>query len=602
MFIRKKTKKDSKTKREYYTYQLVESTRTEKGPRQHVLLSIGNQIMLSDTERKLLACRIEEIINGVQPLIQYPKDVENLANIFACQLLRKKSTKLSNEKEKVFEPVDLDSITHEHCRTVGLEHISLQFLRKLELDVKLKQLGFTEKQIQLIAGVIIGRLVQPGSERSTHYWLQNLTAFDELIEADFSRLSLSSVYRIADLILAKKDNLEAHLIQKETDLFSFDNAILFYDLTNTYFEGSANNITKAKRGRSKEKQSNSPLITLGLVVNQQGFPIKSHIFEGNVSESKTLQSAVKQLNCSNERKPTIVLDAGIATEENLCWLRENQYSYIVCSRKKKKELPKDCVFETVKETKDCLIKATCVRYNDTNEMELVCHSTTREKKEISMRTSFQKLFEEALQCLLNGLGKKRAIKKYDKIAEKIGRLKEKYSCIAQYYEINVHKDDKSDNATNITWECNTESIQRRFGGVYVLRCYGLTWSSSDLWQTYIMLTKVEEGFCCLKSNLGLRPIFHKTDNRVDAHLFISVLAYHIMQSILYSLQKQNICISWETLRNIMSSYTRVTTCMKNEQGQTIHIRSSTNPESQQRHIYRALNISDIPGRRIKSII
>ena len=134
-------------------------------------------------------------------------DIENLANVFACQLLRKQSTDLSNEKEKVFETVELDSIIHEHCRTVGLEHISWQFFRKLELDVELKQLGFSKKQIKLIAGIIIGRLIQPGSERSTHYWLQNLTALDEVIEADFSCLSLSSVYRIADLILAKKTNL-----------------------------------------------------------------------------------------------------------------------------------------------------------------------------------------------------------------------------------------------------------------------------------------------------------------------------------------------------------------------------------------------------------
>ena len=382
MFIRKKIKKDLKTKREYYIYQLVESTRTEKGPRQHVLLSMSNQMMLSDTERKLLACRIEEIIKGVEPLFQYSENIENLANVFACQLLRKQSMELANEKEKVFETVELDSITHEHCRTVGLEHISWQFFRKLELDVKLKQLGFSEKQIQLIAGIIIGRLVQPGSERSTHYWLQNLTALDEVIGADF----------------------------------------------------------------------------------------------------------------------------------------------------------------------------------------------------------------------------KGTTKKYDKIIERIGRLKEKYRCIAQYYKVDVYKDDKNENATNITWECNTEAIEKRFSGVYVLRCYGLEWSSSDLWQTYIMLTKVEEGFRCLKSNLGLRPIFHKTDKRVDAHLFISVLAYHIMQSILYSLEKQNINISWETLRNIMSSHTRVTTCMKNKQEQTIHIRSSTTPESHQRQIYQALNISNCPGRRIRSII
>lgn len=600
MFIRKKTKKDQLTKKEYYTYQLVESIRTERGPRQKILLSIGVQIELSDQDRKFLAKRIDELISGIQTLIPYPEHIESLAQTFARQLIGKQSIPQKEASSTPdYETVDLNSLSHENARSVGIEHIAWETFKKLGLDKNLAALGLSSRQVEIAAGSIIGRLVHPSSERSTHFWLKNLSSLDELMGTSFGLLSTQKLYQISDTLLHHKNNIEEHLELVEKDLFSLDHTIALYDLTNTYFEGATHQNGKAKRGRSKEKRSDCPLVTLGLVLTPQGFPRKSHIFEGNVSEPKTLQEMIEHLQTPSHKKPVIVLDAGIATKKNLEWLREEQYPYIVSSRKNE-EIPSDLEYEIIREQGESIVKASLMKEEDTGELKLICHSTAREKKELSMKHFFQERFEEKLQNLSDGLTKKGCTKSYEKVLEKIGRLKQKYSTVARFYQIEVKQKEK--NASSIQWECNVESLKDRYGGNYVLRSFGLDWTAKRLWKTYIMLTKVEEGFRCLKSELGLRPIYHQKESRVDGHLFITLLAYHLMQSVLYELSKNEIHMRWETLKLIMSNHSRVTTKVRNNQGQTIHIRSSTTATPLQQKIYQALNISNCPGRKLKTVV
>jgi len=340
MFIRKKSKTDSKNNKKYHTYQLVESVRTPSGPRQRILLSIGLNKDLSKVNQKMVANRIEEILHCYpKTFVPYPKKVEQLAQLFAKQLIAKEALETPNPESsnegktinnKEFAKVDLNSIVHSNCRTVGLEYITLETVRKLMLESKLQELGFSKKDIDIAIGIIIGKLVKPNSERSTHAWLKNQTALPELINCDFNRISQNRVYKISDKLLLKKDVLEAHLSTVEDDLFSLDSAIVFFDITNTYLEGSGAHSKKAKRGRSKEKRSDCPLVALGLVINSDGFPRKSKIYEGNISEPSTLKQILTELRDSNQSKlPIIVLDAGFATEENLKWLREERFPYIV---------------------------------------------------------------------------------------------------------------------------------------------------------------------------------------------------------------------------------------------------------------------------------
>lgn len=610
MFIRKKTKVDPASKKEYHTYQLVKSVRTPKGPRQQILLSVGHNAALSDKERKLLANRIEELYAGFENIITpYPDHIESLAQIFSKQLINKASQNIpcnipKSDHTQDFERVDVNSFIHGHCRTVGLEHICLKTVQKLKLDRKMQELGFTRREIDLAIGVIIGRLVKPASERSTYFWLQNHTALDELMGTDFSHLSLNQLYKIGDRLLRKKPELEDHLAAVEEDLFSLDNTVVLYDITNTYFEGSAAGTKKARRGRSKEKRSDCPLISLGLVLNREGFPLKSHIYEGNISEPNTLQKIIEELCESRHKQSVIVLDAGFASNDNLQWLREQKQPYIVCSRKRSDPPPNfKSVYDFSQEKGKNVVKATLVKKHDeSGVVELFCHSTAREEKENAIKNLFQLRFEEALDKLNQGLTKKGCTKQYKKVVEKIGRLKQQYSRVSRFYQIDVAKEENGPRATTVSYTCDIQSMANSYSGLYCLQCWGLEWNAERLWKTYIMLTKVEEGFRCLKSELGLRPIFHQIDSRIDAHLFISLLGYHIMQSILYQLNQKGIEIRWQTLRDIMATHTRVTTSFNNDKGQVIHVRSSTVAEPLQKKIYGALNLSSRPGRRTKTVV
>ena len=604
MFIRKTKKIDKKTKKEYYIYQLVESYRTERGPRQKILLNLGTELcFLSESDRKQLANRIEEILSGIKTFFETSSEIEQLAKTFSKQVLRKKvlveeKKPLLNNEEQEFHSIDINSLEHEQAKTVGLEHIAYETYKKLEIEKKLLEAGLTKRQIEILTGIIIGKLVKPGSELSTYNWLQKCSGIDELIGTDFSRLSLNMVYQASDNLLKHKDLLEEHLASKEQDLFSLDNTIILYDLTNTFFEGRSEKIQKAARGHSKERRSDAPLVTLGLVLNKLGFPIKSKILPGNVSEPSTLQEAINSLE-NKKKSPIIIIDAGIATKENLEFLREKKYKYIVSKRGRSCEIPHDVSLEVIKEKKDQLIKAGEKKDLDTGEKLLYCHSKACEKKEIAMLSLLQKSFEASLKIASEALLKKRGMKDYHKVLERIGRLKERHNKISSNYNISVKASKDGKRAISITWNKISKKLENRFQGAYILRTYGLDWSPKDLWETYMMLTRVEEGFRCLKSELGLRPIFHKIDRRVEGHLFITVIAYHIMQTVLHQLRNAGIFIRWEKLRCFMCTQVRVTTTMKTKDSKNLHFRSSTNPESFHQEIYRALKLSQKPGKKTK---
>jgi len=595
MFIRKKFKKDKSTNKKYCVYQLAESTRTERGPRQKILLYLGSNLNLSDQDLKSLANRIEELTLGVNSFIEYPEDIEKLAQLFSKQLIKKESanfsTKSENSVEKPdYQVVDINSLENEYSRTIGIEYISYNILKKLKLNKKLLELGLSKRQVEICIGVIIGKLAAPGSERSTCYWLKNRSAIDELLETKFDKLSLDSVYKTGDLLLKHKDSIEEHLFEVEKDLFSFNGTIVLYDLTNTFFEGKAEQISLAKRGHSKEKRSDCPLVTLGLVLNEYGFPIKSKVLSGNISEPLTLKEALEKLNYQSNTNPIVVIDAGIASKTNLEYLRMKKMRYIVASRSRSCELSRDIDLNIVKVKKDNIVKAKKLSTNEFGEIELICHSTACEKKENSMQVKLQTRFEEDLKKTKASLNKKRGIKLYTKVLQKIGRLKEKHKRISYFYKIDIKTDKNKEQVTDITWIKQEEKLNNRFQGAYLLKAYGLDWDEKELWNTYIMLTEVEHSFRCLKSELGFRPIFHKTDRRVEGHLFITVLAYHLMQTIIYQLTLSGIKINFKTLRDIMSSQTRVSTSMRLKDGRQLHVRSNTLSETFHKKIYKALGL------------
>jgi transposase len=210
------------------------------------------------------------------------------------------------------------------------------------------------------------------------------------------------------------------------------------------------------------------------------------------------------------------------------------------------------------------------------------------------------LLEDELAYLNDGLTKKRRLKNYQAVCEKIGRLKNQYSRIAQYYKLDVEADSTKLNATKITWNVNEDAVIARFSGNYCLRAYGLDWTDNRLWHTYVMLTRVEDAFKCLKSEVGIRPIYHQIDRRVDGHIFITLMAYHIIQVILYSLRSAGIYTSWKRIREEMRTQVRVTTSMMTKNGKLLRVRGTTLSEPMHQVVYSALQVAQKPLKTISS--
>ena len=577
MYIRRTAIKSRKDGGQYYSYRLVESRRTEKGVRQHTLLNLGVDFSLPREQWPDLTKRIEAILGGQQSLFGIDSDIERLAQEIASRIVL--SHQDVDDSDSIdYREVDLDTIELTRPRSVGGEHVTLEALRSLGLDKKLGELGFNGPQTAAAMGTIIGRACHPGSEMATHAWLQERSGLGELIDYDFNRLSLYGMYQISDKLLGKKAAIESHLFDRERSLFALQETITLYDLTNTYFEGQCKGNALAAHGHSKEKRSDCPLVTLGLVLDSSGFPRRSHVYEGNVNEPKTLSEMLRDLEkggTSTGQKPTVVMDAGIATEDNITWLQEHHYPYLVVSRKKHREFD-EALSVVVKKDDECTVKAQRVFDEETQEALLYCHSTRREKKDQAIGDRFVSRLEEELTKLNNGLHKKRCLKKYDKVMVKIGRLRQKYSKVSSRYTISVKKDDESGNATEITWKQQPKpETTDTHPGVYCLRTSQAGWDESTLWNTYTMLTDLEAVFRSLKSELGLRPVHHQLAERVAGHLFITVLAYHLVHAIRFRLKQIGIRNCWSSIRTILSSQSRMTVIMLCKNGSTVHAVSYT---------------------------
>lgn len=595
MFIRKVFHTDTKNNKVYHTFKLIESVRTERGPRQRMILNLGADFTVPEEKWKDLANRIEEIITGQNPLFACPEEIEEFAIRYAKNIIAYHGKEEKKESSD-YQRVDIDTVDHHTVRSVGAEHVIYETMKTLGLPDLFASLGFTAPALNTAIGVIAAKLIAPSSERATHIWLQNTSAMDDLLNTDFTALSQDRVYKVSDMLLQNKQNIEGHLRSREVSLFDLTEKIILYDLTNTFFEGSGKYNDKARFGVSKEKRSDCPLVTLGLVLDADGFPKRTEVFSGNVSEPGTLEGVVASLSSPLlQTVPLIVIDAGIATEENILWLKERRYDYIVVSRRKNNNnVPPEMV--TVREDNRRLIRA--VRIHTADEVTLLCHSTDKEIKETGIQNRFERRFEEGLNRIHTALDKKHGTKRYEKVIEKIGRLKERYKRIARRYEVTVTKNDH-DMATAVTWQ--RKKVENH-PGVYALRSNRLDFTEQQFFDIFSMLTDIEDAFRSMKSELGLRPVYHQKEHRTDGHLFITVLAYHIMQTIRFALKGKQITESWSTIRKALSTHVRITTTMKRDDGRVIHIRKSTRPEPFHIKIYDALHLPHQPGKTIKTTL
>jgi len=605
MYIKKSKKIDPKSKKPYFAYTLIESVRTEKGPRQRILLYMGTDLSLAEGEHKMLAERIEEILTGARSLFQYSPEIECLAEYYTSQLIHRLSKPdnehKNSESEADFNTIDVSSIEQLEPRTVGAEHLLLQMANQLELSNRLKELGLSKKEIALSLGTIIARAVAPSSERATYPWLTQRSGLGELIDYDFKNASLDNLYDISDTLLTHKAALEKHLEITEEKFHGYQNSVTLYDLTNTYMEGQAKGNPKAAHGVSKEKRRDCPLVTLGIAVNEHGFINRTKILPGNASEPKTLEDMITSLDRSEDLfKPTIILDAGISSEDNLTWLRDHGYKYVVSARQKAPSLELEGELVPVGDLQNN-VKAALIKSNGNEERWLYCESEAKEAVASQMKTAFKKRFEDDLKLIQVALAKPRGKKLYSKTLERIGRLKQKHKQISGCYEVILEASEDKLTAISIAWNEIPEKMEVKLTGHYFLRT-NLEMEAKELWSLYNTLRGVEDAFRFMKSSLGLRPVYHRKESRVDGHLFISVLAYHLIQNCMYQLKKQGMRPEWKTILSWMSTRVRVTMRASTDEGKTLYHRSTTKAEGNQPQVYKALGLSGQILKAAKTVV
>ena len=604
MFIRRAPTRSRTDGEPYSTFRLVESSRVGGAVKQTTLLNLGSHFDLPQTQWPALARRIDELLQGQRPLLDatLSETGHALAQRYAAQLIALRPSAASITAAVAAKPdpgdpgryqeVDLDSLDLVRPRSVGVEHAGLSAMRQCAFEDKLAELGFNRPQIAAAVGNIIARMAHPGSELATHVWLQQRSALGELIGFDFEAMDLNRLYRASDALYKHREALQDHLFAQAQSIFGFGQTITLYDLTNTYFEGVAAGVSKAKRGHSKECRSDCPLVTLAMVLDGSGFPRRSRVFAGNASEPATLKDMLTGLGAAPGA--TVVMDAGIATEANLKWLRAQGYEYVVVSRLRERQFDPEGASE-VRSAGQATIKIQRV-LDEQGHALLYCHSPAREQKDRAIDAAKAAGFEAALLRLVAGLSKPRGTKDVAKILERIGRAKQRFSRAAQHYQVELTKDDTGTQVRAITWSKRIKpGSAAMHPGVYCLRTTLVKLDDATLWRTYTMLTNLESVFRSLKTDLGLRPVFHQIDRRLEGHLFITVLAYHFVHMLRLQLKAQGIDDSWETLRETLATQQRVTVTLQRRDGRAVHVRKATRPEPHHQRISEILGHSPNPG-------
>jgi hypothetical protein len=640
MFIRRTQTRNRISGEPYVTYRLVHSVRVGNAIKQTTVLNLGSHFDLPQAHWPALAQRIDELVRGQGSMLEaaLPEAVLAFAHRFAAQIIARKpavpsmgapdsvraaavaavpATPAANPPSSPpspstaasdvsrYQEIDLDSLELVDPRSVGVEHAALSAMRQCGLEDKLSELGLNRPQIAAAVGNIIARMAQPASELATHAWLKDTSALGELIDCDFQAMDLNRLYRASDLLYRHRDALQEHLFGKACSMFGLGSpTITLYDLTNTYFEGVAAGVSKAKRGHSKECRSDCPLVTLAMALDASGFVRRVQFFAGNASEPATLKGMLTGLDAAPGA--TVVMDAGIAAQANLTWLREQGYHYVVVSKLRERQFDPTQASE-VQSAGDVTIKLQRVpSVDDKGEVLLYCHSPAREEKDRAIDTAKASGLEAALTKLQAGLARPKGKAGTHDVAtfmQRLGRAKQRFARAAQHYEITVSTDADGKCVTAITW---VKSIKpgsaAAHPGVYCLRTTLVEQDNATLWRTYIMLTELESVFRSLKTDLGLRPVFHRVDRRVEGHLFISVLAYHFVHTLRLQLKAQGINDSWNTLRQTMATQRRVTVTMQRRDGRTVHVRKATRPKPRHQTLGTILELEPNPGRTHRVLI
>src|SRR6266852_7142714 len=591
MYLRK-TAKTHKGKT-YTNFLLVESQHTPKGPRQRIICSLGS-LAPGPREHWLdLAHRLQASLQGQSSFPPADVAIETLV-----KKVRRGRQAPAEESPSAPIAVDPQRVTVEEPREAGTVHVGHQVWQQLGLREILQRAGLSDSACQLSEAMTLNRLIFPLSEHAMPDWMRR-TALTDLLGVDFSSLHDDALYRNLDRLYPNRERIETELAEREKTLFHLDDTLYLYDLTSTYFEGQAASNPQAKRGYSRDKRPDCKQVLVGLVLDREGFPKAHEVFEGNRQDRSTVEEMLESLEKRTGQIPgaTVVVDRGMAYDENLKQIRARGYHYLVACRQSERmawlaEFEKNDDWEEVirkpsprnPEQKKSQVRIK--RRQKGDEVFLLCVSEGREAKDRAIREKQEQQVKEGLEALQTRV-QKGHLKRTEKIHEAMGRLKERYPRVARYYQIEYDAERKS-----FSWQedVDKKAIAKKLDGGYVMKTDRQDLTADEIWRTYMLLTRVEAAFRAMKSPLLERPIFHHLQERTQTHIFLCVLAYHLLISIEKRFLDCDIHTSWWTLRQQLSTHQVVTVVLPTVDGRILKIRKATTPEPVHKEIYTTLQI------------
>ncbi len=503
VFIRA-TKTHSKAGKPAFSYRLVQTIRCGATVRQKTLLNLGTSYPIPKPLWPQVTSLASDLLAGTTALFAPDPQVLDAAE-HLVKRLRQAGFSRSPDADNPVATVNLDTLQHEPTRSVGAERLCLHALEQLEFGNLLLRAGARWRDTQLATALVVARMLHPSSEREALRWLQHSSCLLELlgIEGDVG-LSLSQLYRTNDLLWKHRQALQKGLFERERDLLKLSGTLVFYDLSNMHYTGRPND-TLRRFGRSKQKRSDCPLVSLALALDGAGFPRRCEVLPGNVSEPGTLKEALNKLagpQDSEDPKPTVVLDAGIASEANLAWLGENGWDWIAVSRQAKPEPPTGEPAAVVRTQAGYAVRAWALpgkgggepdeadqqqAAGEQSELRVYAVSEARQRTAEAILDRQRERYEGQLQKLHEGLSKPHCLKNGEQVQRKIGRLAEQHSKVARHYEVTVTP-GQGGTAAAVEYRRKPQAEQADLAaGAYVLRTSHADWDEQRVLRTYWQL-------------------------------------------------------------------------------------------------------------------
>ena len=603
MFIRKTTRKYKD--RVYTNYQLVQSVQTPKGPRQKLICSLGDLSPRPAEQWRHLAHQVEDGLRGQAGLLEDAQEAE--AGPIVRQIRQRHAGRAGpapsrggGSSEGEWIAVHADRVQVERPREAGPVHVGYQFWKRLGLDEILRGLDFSERAMQLTCAMTLNRLIHPASEHAMPDWIRS-TALEDLLGVDFELLGDDPLYRNLDRLYPNRATIESALVQRERSLFNLQPTVFFYDLTSTYFEGQALANPKARRGYSRDQRPDCKQVVVGLAVGREGFPLAHEIFAGNVQDRQTLGVMLDRLGArvALAAGATVVVDRGMAYAENLQEIRDRQLHYVIAARQPERDQWLDDFedpqgFEEVHREpspRNPFQKKSTVRVkllHRDGECFVLCTSSERVAKDRAIREKQEARFLADLEKLQRRIDAGHLVREMA-IGEAIGRLKERYPRVARYHTLSY--DAAGRRLVHEPNEAKKTKAELLDGG-YLLRTDREDLTGPEAWLLYMTLTRAEAAFRAMKSPLAERPIFHQVERRVETHIFLCVLAYHLLVAIETTLLGHGLHTSWATVREALATHQVVTIVLPTDESRVLKIRKGTTPEREHQELYRLLKVPE----------